>query len=82
MVQETVHIPAATPDNTPIPAPQCPAGSVPVSVGGDVAGQALFSPVHETGTRLNPDGTGYVRFVTATMETDVVVYTVCAELTT
>ncbi|MEV6124061.1 hypothetical protein AB0M23_26750 [Streptomyces sp. NPDC052077] len=51
-----------------------------MSIGGDAAGEALNSPFRQTGTRLNPDGTGYVRFSTGTAEGDVVVYTVCAEL--
>ncbi|MGW4381271.1 hypothetical protein [Kitasatospora sp. NPDC004531] len=80
MVQATVHIPPSTPDNVPVPTPVCPAGSAPVSIGGDVAGDGLYSPFRQTGTRLNPDGTGYVRFSTGTAEGDVVVYTVCAAL--
>ncbi|MFJ6017601.1 hypothetical protein [Streptomyces sp. NPDC092952] len=51
-----------------------------MSIGGDVAGEGLNSPFRETGTRLNPDGTGYVRFGTGTAEGDVVVYTVCAKM--
>ncbi|MFF2009258.1 hypothetical protein ACFVWY_09310 [Streptomyces sp. NPDC058195] len=51
-----------------------------MSIGGDVAGEGLSSTFRESGTRLNPDGTGYVRFTTGTAEGDVVVYTVCAEM--
>lgn len=81
VVQERVQIPVGTPEPVSVPTPACPAGSVPVSIGGDAITQEPITSVREVGTRLNPDGTGYVRFTNVGPSAPgVVVYTVCAEL--
>ncbi|MFE4590620.1 hypothetical protein [Streptomyces laurentii] len=64
-----------------LPVPACPAGSQAVSIGGGAADPTQASAYQVSSMVLNPDGSGYVALHPLGPGGDVIVYTVCANLT-